>query len=128
MRALSRVTISLGAIFLLNGCGLGLGGLTNLPTISGVNPLPFAGPTIGGIIITLSGTGLKVPKQVLIGDKPCTKITANAAGTSISCTTPAGTGTAPVLVVTGVGSVTAPLNFHYETTPTLTRLSPAAGG
>ena len=73
-----------------------------LPTVTGVSP--SSGPAAGGTSVTVSGTNLTGATAVDFGTaNPGTSITAVTA-TSLTVTSPAGTGTVNVTVTTPNGT------------------------
>jgi len=98
------------------------------PTVSGFTP--EHGPEAGGTPITISGTGLQAATGVTIGGTPADVQSVSPDGTQIVVTTPAGTGSADVIVgFPGGVTVTAPEQFVYDAPvpATITGVSPAAG-
>ncbi|XP_061189118.1 fibrocystin-L-like [Saccostrea echinata] len=88
---------------------------------------PSSGSTNGGALVTIVGNGFVDKKTtVTIGGNPCTLKTVTP--TSIQCTTPAGTGSATVTVVSD-GVTYGSLTYTYNTadTPTITGLNPPSG-
>lgn len=59
------------------------------PTVTEVSPASI--PAAGGSAVTIAGTGFLDNAVVTIGGQPCTNVAVNSAGTSITCTAPAGT-------------------------------------
>ena len=92
-----------------------MGGFTYIapPTIASISPL--IGPTLGGTLITITGTNFVEGATVTVGGNPCTIV--SIASTSITCTTPAGSVGAKNVVVTNpvTGTVTSTDGFTYET-------------
>ena len=90
---------------------------------------PNQGSTGGGTIVTITGTNLSGATAVTFGTKPGT-ITADTP-TSITVTSPSGSGTVGVTVTTP-GGTSNPLAFYYVGAPFKAALSsnsgPAAGG
>ncbi|XP_048777455.2 fibrocystin-L-like isoform X3 [Ostrea edulis] len=88
---------------------------------------PSSGSTNGGALVTIAGNGFVANKTtVTIGGNACT--VNDVTSTAIQCTTPAGTGSATVAVVSdGVtyGSVT--YTYDPSATPTITTLTPQSG-
>ncbi|MFD3422577.1 IPT/TIG domain-containing protein [Streptomyces decoyicus] len=86
--------------------------------------IPDQGRTAGGTTVTVTGHHLANASAVRFGTAQAT-ITANTA-TSLTVTTPAGSGVVPVTVTTpgGTGSLGF---FYYMPLPALTGISPAAG-
>jgi hypothetical protein len=96
------------------------------PSINSITP--NAGPTTGGLAVTITGTNLGNATSVSFGGVPAT-ITSNSA-TAIVVTTPAGTsGPVDIVVDThgGVGTVTESSAYTFVTPPTLTSISPTSG-
>ena len=92
------------------------------PTITSVSP--SAGPSGGGTIVTITGTGFifnttSVVSSVTIGGAACTSINV-ASDTALTCFSPAGTaGTQQDVVVTTVGGVATLSNGFTYTQPQL---------
>ncbi|MDX5571007.1 IPT/TIG domain-containing protein, partial [Streptomyces sp. ID05-04B] len=70
-----------------------------------------AGPTTGGLTLTLTGSNLLNTSAVLFGPTNATAYTV-VSDTQINTTAPAGTGTAPITVITP-GGTSNPLPFTY---------------
>ncbi|MCF3145907.1 IPT/TIG domain-containing protein [Streptomyces platensis] len=85
---------------------------------------PNQGSTGGGTTVTITGTNLGGATAVKFGTKNAT-ITANTA-TSVTVTSPSGTGTVPVTVTTP-GGTSNPLQFFYVNAPFKSSLSPVSG-
>lgn len=90
---------------------------------------PDRGPLAGGTVIKLSGTSLANPTSVTIGGVAATEVSANADGTEITATTPAGTaaGFARLEVTTAGGSASLVGGFTYLLTPIIRSVSPNSG-
>ncbi|MFI6122985.1 IPT/TIG domain-containing protein [Streptomyces sp. NPDC051064] len=86
--------------------------------------IPHHGSTGGKTPVTLTGHHLANATAVHFGTAQAT-ITANTA-TSMTVTTPGGSGAVPVTVTTAGGAGTLG-TFYYTPPPTLTGISPAAG-
>ena len=71
------------------------------PVVTGITPT--SGPAAGGSTVTLTGTGFTGTTGVSVGGAAATLV-AVASDTSLAFTTPAGTGSAPVVVTTPAGS------------------------
>ena len=84
------------------------------PTVSAVRPA--SGPSGGDTKVTVTGTDLNGATQVLFGTATGTGVTVNAAGTSLTVYSPAGSGTVGLAVTTPGG--TSPLgpgdHFAYN--------------
>jgi hypothetical protein len=87
-----------------------------LPSVSGVNPV--LGILAGGTTVTITGTGfIAGATTVDFGpNNPATNVAVNAAGTQITATCPAGTGTVDITVTTagGTSATTAADQFTYN--------------
>lgn len=83
-----------------------------------------AGPTAGGFTVTLTGSSLLNASAVLFG--PNTATYTVVSDTQINATVPAGSGTAPITVITP-GGTSNPLPFAYIPAPALTALVPTGG-
>ena len=96
------------------------------PTVTSVSPP--AGPLVGGITVTVSGTNLS-GAAVGFGPNPATNIVVNGADTSLTATAPAGTGTVDVQVTTvgGASATSTKDQFTYEPPPTVSLINPTAG-
>jgi hypothetical protein len=86
--------------------------------------IPDQGPMAGGTTVTLTGHHLANATAVHFGTAQAV-ITANTA-TSVTVTTPAGSGAVPVTVTTPGGTGTLG-SFYYMPAPALTGISPATG-
>jgi phosphodiesterase/alkaline phosphatase D-like protein len=96
------------------------------PAVTGVSP--GAGPTAGGTSVTITGTDLSEAAAVKFGSSGATSFKVNSA-TSITATSPAGTGVVDVTVSTAGGdSATSSADkFSYVPPPTVTNVTPNAG-
>ncbi|MGY2891886.1 flagellar basal body rod protein FlgF [Bradyrhizobium sp. USDA 4524] len=92
------------------------------PTVTSLSPT--SGPEAGGTVVTIAGTNLANASAVTFGTSAA-RITANSA-TSLTVTSPAGTGVVDVTVTTAGGTV-SPGRFTYVGAPTATSLSPTSG-
>lgn len=84
------------------------------PTINNVSPL--IGPTVGGTVLTVTGSNLGIgnPIEVTIGGRSASVLTQPAGGTQVTVSTPAGAGqNLPVLLRTLSGTAVAPQLFSY---------------
>ncbi|UJW85878.1 IPT/TIG domain-containing protein [Devosia sp. SL43] len=96
------------------------------PVVTGVSPT--SGPTAGGTSVTITGTDLLNATAVRFGATNAASFIVNSA-TSITATSPAGTGTVDVTVTTpgGTSATSAADQFTYVAAPTVTSLSTTAG-
>ena len=98
------------------------------PTVTGV--APATGPEAGGTPVTITGTNFTGATQATFGGTPATAFTV-ASDTSITCTTPAGTGVVPVAVTGPGGTGPLPAAFTYTAPPppalTITAITPNNG-
>lgn len=85
---------------------------------------PNQGSTGGGTTVVITGTGLAGATSVHFGSKTAT-ITGNTP-TSVTVTSPSGSGVVPVTVTTP-GGTSNPLSFYYIGAPFKSNLSPIAG-
>jgi hypothetical protein len=96
------------------------------PTVAAV--APDLGRTAGGTAVTITGSDFAAPATVHFGTAAATKVTVVNA-TTITATSPAGTGIVDVTVTTPAG--TSPTSsadqFTYLAAPTVTAVSPASG-
>ena len=98
------------------------------PTVTAISPT--SGPTAGGTSVTITGTGLIGATAVKFGATAAPGVVVNSA-TSVTATSPAGTGTVDVTVTTpnGTSATSAADHFTYVTgvAPTVTGVSPTSG-
>jgi len=92
---------------------------------------PASGPTSGGTVVTLTGSGFVSGASVSVGGVAATGVTFLSAS-QLRATTPAGTAGAKSVQVTNPSgqSVTLASAFTYQapsSTPTLTSISPTSG-
>ena len=96
------------------------------PQVHVVNP--HIGPPAGGTPVTIAGTGLTDPQEVLFGGVPATGVV-GVSDTEITATAPAGSGTVDVQVATPVGL--SPIgdadHYTYIPRPTVSSVRPDAG-
>ena len=123
----------------------GTGGLTDVHTVKNVSitsgtpppaPMvtgitPASGPSAGGTSVTLTGTNLTGASEVDFGAMPASAFTVNSA-TSITVTTPPGSGTVDATVVTAGGASATSANDQFTFTggtpvPTVSGLTPNSG-
>jgi hypothetical protein len=83
------------------------------PTVTGVTPA--SGPSAGGTAVTISGTNLTGASAVYFGGMAASTFTVNSA-TSISATTPPGSGTVNTTVVTAGGTSASSVNDQFTFT------------
>ncbi len=101
------------------------------PTVTSVSPTN--GPAGGGTSVTVSGTGFTGATAANFGATAGTSLNV-ISDTSLTVTSPAGTGTVDVTVTTpnGTSAIDADDHFTYNPAPTVTSVSPtngpAAGG
>jgi hypothetical protein len=96
------------------------------PTINAVSP--DVGPPGGGTVVTLTGTGFADVNKVLFGSyfDFATAYTVSS-DTQLSATSPAFVdGVVGIVVLNEMGGATDP--FLYDATPTISGISPSAGG
>lgn len=98
------------------------------PQITSVTP--SSGPTAGGAVITISGTGFGAAGNfVAVGGQACT-VTAETTD-EIQCTLPEGSGASRPIRVVGGGQASPPFPFAYDP-PSITSITatsfPTAGG
>ena len=87
---------------------------------------PGAGPTTGGTVVTITGTGLTGATGVRFGGTLGTGFQVNQAGTEITVVTPPhAAGSAPAVVVFPAGGAAAGPFVYIP--PTITAINPAAG-
>jgi large repetitive protein len=72
---------------------------------------PTTGPAAGGTLLTLMGTNFGIAPSVTIGGSPCVVQTSSHG--SITCRTPMGSGSQPIVVTALDQSATAPSPFVY---------------
>jgi len=97
------------------------------PTVTAISPT--AGPTAGGVPITITGTNLSGATAVKFGATNASGYTVNSA-TQITATAPAGSaGTVDITVTTigGTSATSASDQFTYVAPPTVTAVSPSSG-
>jgi len=98
-----------------------------LPVVTGVSPL--SGPSGGGTVVTVSGTGFTGATSVLFGNVAGTSLSVSS-DTSLTVTSPAeASGASNVHVITPNGkskTVSADV-FTYAAAPSVTGVSPAVG-
>lgn len=101
------------------------------PTVTGTSAngiSPARGSTLGGTLVTVTGTGFTGAGGVTIGGVPATNVTV-IDSTTLTCIAPPGSVGTVSVVVTTVGGTNADNSlFTYElTAPTVTEVSPDRG-
>ncbi|WP_376691262.1 IPT/TIG domain-containing protein [Wenzhouxiangella sp. EGI_FJ10409] len=102
-------------------------GGTPPPTVDSI--APSSGPEAGGTAVTITGSDFQSGATVDIGGSACTGVTFIDA-TELDCTTPAGTGTADVVVTNpDTQSDTLAGGFEYVAVPppSIASITPASG-
>lgn len=95
------------------------------PTISSVNP--NSGSSLGGTIVTLTGTNFTGATGVSFGGAPGTSFTV-VNNTTINVVTPAhAAGAVDVVVTTAGGTATSAGGFTYYDAPSISSISPTGG-
>jgi hypothetical protein len=97
------------------------------PIVSGISPP--VGPLAGGTLVTITGSGFTGASVVAFGPAPAPEFTI-VSDAQITATSPAGSGTVNVTVITPDGTSTAGSSaqeYTYEPLPAVTGISPAAG-
>jgi hypothetical protein len=99
---------------------------SSAPTVTRVSPT--SGPTKGGTTVTITGTGFLSGTTVKFGAVAATQVTVSSP-TSITATSPAGSGAVDVTVsdANGTSAASTADKFTYIPPPTVTRLSPNVG-
>ena len=94
--------------------------------VSGASPT--AGPTSGGTVVTITGTGFQAGASVAFGASSSTAVTV-ASSTEINAISPAGSsGTVAISVTNPDGqSASLPASFTYSSGPSLSGISPSTG-
>ena len=92
---------------------------------------PAAGPIAGGTVVTVTGTGFAdaiAGTGVQFSGTNAASFTISS-GSSMSATSPAGTGVADITVTneTGTSAITSADHFSYDAAPSVSAVSPAAG-
>ncbi len=101
---------------------------TPLPAVTVVSPA--SGPTTGGTLVTIIGTNLAGATAVDFGVIEVTKFVSDT-GSQIILSSPAGTGTVPVTVMTASGTSaisSADLFSYFVTQVVATNISAVSGG
>lgn len=114
------VTTSLGSDTLDDGYTY-----VEAPTADGITP--NTGPEAGGTTVTATGSGfIDGETTVTVGGVDATGVTVTS-DTELTFVTPAGTGTADVVITTTGGSVTLTDAFTYTPAVTVTAITPDSG-
>jgi IPT/TIG domain-containing protein len=87
---------------------------------------PSSGPEHGGQHVTVRGGGFANDAFPTFGGSMATSFVVVDSST-ITCSTPAGTGTVDVAVTSGGGTATLPGGYRYVPAPSLSSVAPAAG-
>ena len=89
---------------------------------------PTSGTTVGGTTITINGTNFTGATAVNFGASAAASFTINSV-TSITATSPAGSGTVDITVTTldGTSSIGVADQYTYVPPPTITGISPSSG-
>ncbi len=97
-----------------------------VPTVT--NVAPSTGAAGGGTSVTITGTNLTGATAVKFGANAATGVIVNSA-TSITATSPTGTGTVDVTVTTpgGTSATSGNDQFTYVAGPTVTNVAPGSG-
>ena len=98
------------------------------PSVTGISP--NAGPIVGGTVVTITGTGLADTTGVDFAGTNAASYTINS-DTSVTATSPshvAGVADITVTNETGTSSTSSADHFSYDAVPTVTGISPNAGG
>ncbi|MCI0342028.1 MAG: IPT/TIG domain-containing protein [Planctomycetales bacterium] len=105
------------------------GGFTYVapPALSSITPT--SGSSLGGTVVTLSGSSFQAGATVLFGSSLATSVTVTGT-TTITCTTPGGTGTVSVTVTNPDGqasSLSSAYTYVVAPPPSLSSISPTSG-
>ena len=86
------------------------------------------GPTSGGTLLTITGTGIDPNATVTVDGQACTGVSVTGGGTQLTCTTPAGSLGPKQVVVTNANGGPGYGTFTYVSPPpTVTAVSPNSG-
>ena len=106
---------------------LGVTSAGNLPVVTGVSP--SGGTTLGGTSVTISGSNFTGVTAVSFGGSPAAF--SFVSDSSVTATSPGGSGTVDVRVTTGNGTsaITSADQFTYTSgsMPVVTSISPTSG-
>jgi IPT/TIG domain len=95
-----------------------------LPAVTGVSP--DSGPAAGGTTVTISGSGFTGATLVDFGMSPATSLTV-VSDTSITASSPPGSGTVDVTVTTPGGTSAATASDEFMYVPSVSSVNPASG-
>jgi hypothetical protein len=97
-----------------------------IPTVTAVSPP--SGPQGGGTVVTITGTDFASPATVSFGATAATKVMV-VGPTTITATSPPGTGTVNVKVTTpgGTSTTSSADLYRYLAIPAVTKVSPPSG-
>lgn len=113
----------------LSACGGG-GDTTSPPSAPAVTAVsPSSGPSTGGTVITISGSGFQSGATVTVGGTNATNVSVGTGGSSITATTAARASGVVSVVVTNPDNRAATLAnaFTYVAAPVVTSVSPNSG-
>ncbi|MGI8310863.1 IPT/TIG domain-containing protein [Saccharopolyspora hattusasensis] len=99
-----------------------------VPAIASIQPT--IGPTSGGTVVTINGTGFTGATAVTFGGTPAASFTVNSSTQITATTPPHAAGPAQVVVTTPGGSSTSSVVFLYtqgQAAPSVTGVSPLSG-
>ena len=101
-----------------------------LPVVSSITPVQ--GPTIGGTVVTVTGSGFTGATAVNFGSNPGTGVTVTSPTTLTVISPPHSAGSVPVTVTapSGTSSTSGTFNYHDSIStgpPTITGSSPSSG-
>ncbi|MGH9921002.1 MAG: IPT/TIG domain-containing protein, partial [Nitrososphaerales archaeon] len=102
------------------------GGASAPPTVTGLSP--SSGPTSGGTVVSVTGTGFIVGSTFSIDfGSSASRTVSCSSTTSCTATSPAGTGTVDVTVTTAGGTSSSSDEFSYVPAPTVSAINPTSG-
>ncbi|MFN9125143.1 MAG: SUMF1/EgtB/PvdO family nonheme iron enzyme, partial [bacterium] len=116
LRASSRTGFDPRSSFINVGFRVARSVASSAPSIASVSP--SSGPSVGGTVITITGTNLNENMTVHVGDAAATSLSFVSPTTVLAVTPPGAVGTAKDIVVsTAAGASVLPASFtHLETT------------
>ncbi|MGW3511167.1 IPT/TIG domain-containing protein [Streptomyces sp. NPDC000994] len=94
------------------------------PTVSSISP--NQGPSSGGNIVTVTGTGFTGATAVQFGGRAATSFTV-LSGTQLTAVPPSGTGAVNLTVTTGQGTSTQTVTYTYVAAPAVSGVTPGQG-